>query len=404
MKKNCAPNDTQFNIKNVNIVNYNNISSKTFSWFHSNKYEIAKSNYGMEYDTLDYENDWLNWYLDEEGLPYPPTNKWDYLKSTSKVIKYTKIDLKEASQELMNIDIYNDNNIIAFFNKYGPLGLMPYYSNMSLYYCAEELNSFFDNPIIDLMDRTNAKPYFDGNFDYTNYWPVAFGLGNIYKFDYWDDSEGLKLIHDFNKFENKEIYLNYCEPLWIVKKVIKDYQLYCRVLTKNNDAFKVYYEANIAVDSKGYKQERSASFNSFNHVIRNTIKINPEVVNLFEIKFYIPANSLFHAILAYTIFNYDNTPLEKCKNPTCLNLFWKEHNRSEYCSSACKSTVGGRNQRDALAERAKKYILHKYRNSNLTTSEIYEIEKSEILKEFEGKKSVLEVFNIKRINEWLGRK
>lgn len=396
-KKTCS-NSTQINIGNIKITNDNGQFENDFKWFCSNNYKITEGNYGMSYKPSE-DNDILNGYI-HSGLPYPPDKKWNYIVNTSKVIKFKKINLKKASKDLMNLDVfYDENTIVEFYRKYGPLGLMPYYTNRT--------SNGKSNPIVDLMLDGNVKPFFNGNLQYTNYWPIMFNLHEqlVYDIalDFLDDRTNNRFINEFNSFCSKDIYLNYSEPLWLAEYVIKNFQLYCRTLIKNKRDFEAFYRANCGVTSAGYNHsEYYNSFNYFNEAIKEDIKIIPNLDDVNEIQFYAQSNSLFHAILAFTIFNYKCMVLGKCKNPTCLNLFWKDHNRSEYCSSACRSTVGGRKQREMLVEKAGEYIQRKYRNSHIPTKEIFESEKDKVIKEFG--KSVLDVFNKKRINEWLKRK
>lgn len=400
MAKILTSNSTRENMNNITIVNDDGYYDAYFRWFRCNNYDIAESNYGMKYDL---ENDILGRYV-ERGLPYPPEEKWQCIKSKSKIVKYGgKINLKEASIALMNLNVFYDNynEIIAFYKKYGPLGLMPYY-----------ISKGYDNPIEDLISYGNAKFCFTEGCNYNNYWSIMFGVHEECSVDVTDTNSCVEIIREFNEFKNENIYSNYREPLWLTIYTIREFQLYCRSLIKDKKVFEAFYKANYGISSSGYDlSEYFTAFNYFNENIKDDVKIIPHLSDVNDIQLYAPSNSLFQSILIFTTLTYMNIPIEKCKNPTCFSLFWKDHNRSKYCSDACKSTVGGRNQRNALSKKVKEYIQRKYHNSSMSTEKIYEIEKKAmpiaeefIRKDGTAKKSVLEVLNKKKINEWLNRK
>lgn len=86
-----------------------------------------------------------------------------------------------------------------------------------------------------------------------------------------------------------------------------------------------------------------------------------------------------------------------CGNPIIMR------NKGKRWHTNCRGNKNAGNTRDKVTKAVKEYIVEKYNNRpDISTAEIYENEKDVVPDMFGG--TAKDIFNKKRINEWLGRK
>ncbi len=321
-------NKSAFNdIQKVKIIITNDLfhdsePNKTFKWFRASSgnytFEKIKYRYKYEVNKLSDFAKWIYYYCD---FPEPDTDITIIKQKNIGVDFYTP-DFHEISQALMNVFVNDDSEILEFYRKYGPLGVMPYLTN--------QLSPNF----IDII-HADIKICSEKN----SYWPSLFGLDDIFPFDPIETEKSGHFVNTFNLLEDKSLYRTYYEPLYAVKYLITEYQLNCRLLCSKN-AYKNYSESRLGISETNSFNE---FYNDFYAMIKDETKIVPNFNRMKNFRLFAYCNSLLHAAYQYTVLNIQRYPLEKCIAPDCTNLFWKTNNRRQYCSKTCKTRIGVRN-------------------------------------------------------------
>lgn len=331
MKKN-ASNDAEIKIVFTNDSFPDKKPNKHFKWVRasSGNYIPEKIEYWYEYE-VDELSEFPEWLYFNTGLPEPGENI-TVIRQKNMGVEFYNPNLHEISQALMNLDVYDDDEILDFYKKYGPLGIMPYLTN--------QLTLNF----IDYIHR-EITPHPVKN----TFWTGLFGLENKVNFELIETDECKRFVHDFNSLEDKILYSEYHEPLYAIKYIITEYQLNCRLLCSKK-TYNDYCKSHFGDDGTGDFDDFYGSYNELVTLIRDETKIVPNLEELKDFRLFAYCNSLLHAVYLYTILNLKRHPLKKCKAPDCLNIFWRENNRREYCSDTCKTRLGVRRHRKRKIE------------------------------------------------------
>lgn len=321
-----------------------------------------------------------------------PLKNTKYFKSRKyyKPYKYDVFDVKDIYETFTRINIDKPSDIDDFVNKYGILGLnienetenledkYSQYKNIVEY--AATLRSWENiNTLIYASNQqdTNEKVLYRENLeDFKREVKLMRAILTLNKYDKIKVSEMKEvsaLMKKIRDLANIDFDTHMPDDLIKSEQIILDYKA------------KALISAVICMKMKNVKPKLSIIFK----------KEVPEYVNTWK-----PASLLS---CMYTMLFNDLSQGVKMSTCTVCGNPLITRNKGKRWHIDCRGKKNTDSTRDRVTNKVKEYIIEKYNDkSNIDTVKILEDEKDEIVEKFGG--TAKDIFNRKRINEWLNRK